>query len=293
MELDIVDLQIGARKIGAGQSCFIIAEVGLAHDGSLLQAHAYIDAIAKAGADAAKFQCHLGDPGTEWRIEPRWAQDEDRQAYWKRTGFTRWEWERLACHSAQAGLTFLCSPFSVEAVRMLDPLVEAWKVPSGKVTDRALLDAVGLTGKPVLLSTGMATCSEVRYAVERLTVVKGVRVGVLQCSTVYPCPAEQIGLSEIRYKAEWGYSVDGLSDHSGTIYPGIAAAALGCQVLEVHVCFSRDAGGFDAAASLTMTELADLVRGVRFVEKAMRPVDKDAVAEQLSETRRVFMGVNA
>ena len=104
----------------------------------------------------------------------------------------------------------------------------------------------------------------------------------MQCTTAYPNPAEWVDLG---LAAAWG----GLSDHSGEIYPGLAAAALGCKVLEVHVCWSKEQGGFDTAASLDMAQLRQLVEGVRFIEKAMQPVDKDKMAEQLAETRRVFM----
>jgi N-acetylneuraminate synthase len=277
-------LKIGSREIGAGKPCFIIAEVGLAHDGSLSQAHAYIDAIAKAGADAAKFQCHMGDLTTEWRVEPKYKQDVDRRAYWNRTGFTPEQWRDLADHCRLMGLEFLCSPFSIEAVLFLNPLLDAWKVPSGRITDMEMLDAIGRTRKPVLLSNGMGTPEEKEAAIKCLSDAGTSSVLVMHCTSLYPTPPQFIGLSS---------RPAGLSDHSGTIYPGIAAAALGCQVLEVHVCWSREVGGFDAATSLTMQGFGHLVYGVRFVEQAMRPVDKDALAEQLSETRRVFMGVSA
>lgn len=280
-----MNFSIGARHIGKPDPCFIIAEVGLAHDGSLSQAHAYVDAVKAAGADAVKFQCHLGDSTDQWRVEPSWKQDVDRQAYWYRTDFTEGQWWGLAAHAEDVGLTFLCSPFSVEAVRMLNPLVKAWKMPSGRIADTALLEVIGATHKPVLLSTGMSTYAELDAAISRL-VGDDCPVKVLQCTTSYPCPPSRIGLPLVQ---DW----DGLSDHSGTIYPGIAAAALGCEMLEVHVCWSKDQGGFDTAASITTAQLGELVRGVRFVEAAMGEVDKDALAEQLSETRKVFMGMGA
>lgn len=266
---------------GSVASLEIIAEVGLAHDGSLSQAHAYIGACAKARVDTVKFQCHLGDPCTEWRVNVRWPQDESRQAYWKRTGFTLLQWKGLRDHCYFAGVDFLCSPFSVEAVALLDPLVKRWKVPSGRIADVPLLEAIGATGKPVLLSTGMGTLEEL-YAAEDLLNRAGCAVQTLQCTTAYPCPPERTGLT-------WAHGWGGLSDHSGTIYPGLAAAALGCKVLEVHVCWSKEQNGFDTAASLDMAQLRQLVEGVRFIEKAMQPVDKDKMAEQLVDTRRVFM----
>ena len=279
-----MNLTVGDRQIGPGQPCFIIAEVGLAHDGSLSQAHAYIDAAARAGVDAVKFQCHTNDLVSEWRVEPDWEQDEDRTAYWIRTAFTPDQWYGLYSHALDLRLEFMCSPFSLEAVRMLNPYIRLWKVPSGKVTDMALLDAIGATGKPVLLSTGMSISDEKEAAIARLSAAGMRWVLVMHCTSLYPTPPEAIGLAG---------KPKGLSDHSGTPYAGIAAAALGCQVLEVHVCFSKEQGGFDTAASLDMGQLRQLVEGVRFVEKAMHPVDKDALAEQLSETRRVFMGATA
>jgi N,N'-diacetyllegionaminate synthase len=258
----------------------IIAEVGLAHDGSLSQAHAYVDACARAGVDTVKFQCHLGDPCTEWRINQVYPQDETRQAYWQRTGFTGVQWEELALHCWHLDVEFLCSPFSVAGVALLDPLVKRWKVPSGRIADMALLDAIGKTGKPVLLSTGMCTEPELDSALAALHRTKDIQV--LQCTTIYPCPPELVGLMDID-------TYPGLSDHSGTIYPGLAAAALGCKVLEVHVCWSKEQGGFDTAASITLDELGRLVQGVRFIEKAMQPVDKDKLSLELEPVRRVFM----
>jgi N,N'-diacetyllegionaminate synthase len=259
----------------------IIAEVGLAHDGSLSQAHAYVDACAKAGVDAVKFQCHLGDQCTEWRVAPRWVHEGSRQEYWKRTDFQLFQWNHLAIHCDEVGVEFLCSPFSVAAVALIDPLVKRWKVPSGRIADMALLDAIGLTGKPCILSSGMATLLEINDAEYRLRNMD-CETTLLQCTTAYPTAPEAVGLW---LAARW----DGLSDHSGTIYPGLAAAALGCKVLEVHVCFSKDQGGFDTEASITTAELAELVRGVRFIEKAIQPVDKDKMAEKLADVRRVFM----
>ena len=277
----MMDFRVGERRIGPGQPCFIMAEVGLAHDGSLTQAHAYVNAIKRAGADAAKFQCHLGDPTTEWRVVLGWQRNETRQEYWERTAFTAEEWHGIAAHCRDLGLEFVCSPFSAKSVPFLDGLVRLWKIPSGRVADDALLSAVAATGKPVLLSTGMSTARESQNALERL-LDAGCPVGLMQCTSAYPTPPERVGLSRV---AKWG----GLSDHSGTVFPGIAAAALGCQVLEVHVCFSRDQGGLDTAASVTTTELKQLVEGVRFVEAAIKPVDKDAQARELAPMRRVFM----
>lgn len=292
---------IGDRQVGPGHPCLVIAEVAQAHDGSLGDAHAYIDAIADAGADAVKFQCHLGDPTDRWRVPPVWPQDEDRQAYWRRTGFTAQEWAGLARHASEVGLLFLCSPFSVAAVEMLDPLVPAWKVPSGRITDEALLDAIAGTSKPVILSGGMSTGDEVWSAYVRVlqqanrfpTIARHPGIARLLCTSMYPTPADRIGLDAIKDGCEvcgqdGGYY--GISDHSGTIWPAVGAVARGASIVEVHVCWSKQQHGFDTSSSITVADLARLVEGVRFIEAALTPVDKDALAVELEETRRLFMG---
>ena len=277
---------LGSRHVGDGSPCLIVAEVGQAHDGSFGMAHAYIDAIARTGADAAKFQCHIADaesfPDEEWRVRPEWCQDASRYEYWKRMEFSADQWWSLKAHAHAKGLEFLCSPFSVEAVEMLDPLVEAWKVPSGEITNEPLLSAIQRTYKPVILSAGMATDHEFDVAYDALS----VPVAALQCTSLYPCPPDRVGLASFQEPSEF----DGLSDHSGTIYAGLAAVALGCDILEVHVCFSRDQFGFDVSSSITIQELRQLVEGIRFIEKAKRPVDKDAMAKELQPMRDLFMG---
>ncbi len=274
-----MDLWVGTRRIGPGEPMYIIAEVGLAHDGSLALAHAYSDAVAKAGVDACKFQCHTGDPTDRWRVKPDWPTDATRQDYWLRTSFSKAQWQELARHCSTVGLEFLCSCFSLEAFKVIDPLVRMHKVPSGQVTNLPLLRAIAHTGKPVLLSSGLGTTNELFDALQLFD-----RALLLQCTTAYPCPPELINLP-------WAGSRGGLSDHSGTIWPGIAAAALRCQVLEVHVTFCRQFGP-DANASLLLPDQLDqLVEGVRFVERAMRPAVRDAAG--LAEARQVFMGVSA
>jgi len=283
----VTGFDIGARHVGDGCSCFIMAEVGQAHDGSFGNAHAYIDAIAKTGADAVKFQCHIADaeswPDEPWRVVPEWPQDKTRFDYWRRMEFSRDQWWSLAAHTRAKGLEFLCSPFSEEAVRILDPLVDAWKVPSGEVTNEPLLGAIAATGKPVILSTGMGTHGEINLACQPFW-DRGIRPAILQCTSMYPCPPEKVGLGEMDL---WAF---GLSDHSGTIYAGLAAVAIGCNILEVHVCWSKEQFGFDTAASITIEDLRRLVEGVRFIEKAKRPVDKNALAKELEPMRELFMG---
>ena len=270
----------------------IIAEVAQNHDGSLGTAHAYIDAVAQAGADAVKFQTHIAaaesTPGEPWRARFS-PQDETRYEYWRRMEFTAGQWRGLAEHARRVGLEFFSSPFSAEAVDLLEPLsLPVWKVGAGEITNFPLIERMARTGTGVILSTGMAKWEDLDRAVETVRRFD-TPVAVMQCTTIYPCPPERLGLNVIAdLRERYGCPV-GLSDHSGTIYAGLAAAALGADLVEVHVVFSRECFGPDVAASVTTAELRQLVEGVRFLEKALaHPVDKDALAEELVDVRRIF-----
>jgi N-acetylneuraminate synthase len=283
---------IGRQLIGRGNPCFIIAEIAQGHDGSLGTAHAYIDAVAKTGADAIKFQTHVADAEST-QFEPFRVkfspQDGTRYDYWKRTEFSERQWQGLAGHAAERGLIFLSTPFSLEAVDLLERLgMSAWKVGSGEIMNLPLIDRMAKTGKPLLLSSGMSTWNELDEAVIRIRQFDAP-FAVLQCTTAYPCPPELLGLNLLGAIRDRYDCPVGLSDHSGTTHSGLAACALGANLLEVHVVFSKECFGPDVPASVTTTELKHLVDGVRFIENALRhPVDKNAMASDLSELRQIF-----
>jgi N,N'-diacetyllegionaminate synthase len=272
--------------------CLIIGEVGLSHDGSLGLAHAFIDEVARGGADAVKFQTHIAaaesTPAEPFRVKFS-RQDATRYDYWKRIEFSETQWKDLADHAREKGLIFLSSPFSREAVDLLVRVGMAmWKVGSGEVSTVPMLDAMIATGKPILLSSGMSDLAELDKAVDRVRRAN-VPLAVLQCTTAYPCPPERIGLNMVPFFRERYGCFVGLSDHSGTIYPAIAAATLGAEVVEVHVTMSRGMFGPDVPASVTMEELRQLVDGIRFVEKMRaNPVDKDAIARDMAPLRAIF-----
>ena len=270
----------------------MIGEVALTHDGSLGLAHAFIDAIAGAGADAVKFQTHIAaaesTPAEPFRVAFS-RQDATRYDYWKRMEFTEEQWRGLAAHCREKNVVFLSSPFSLEAVELLDRVGQPlWKIASGETSNTRLLDRILDTKAPVLLSTGMSDLAEVDAAVSRVR-ARGVQTGVFQCTTAYPCPPEKVGLNLIPvFRERYGGWI-GLSDHSATIYPGLAAAAIGLDMLEVHVALSREMFGPDVVASVTTAELRQLVDGVRFIERMRaHPVDKEAAARETAPLRRLF-----
>ncbi len=274
------------------RNCLIVAEVAQAHDGSLGTAHAYIDAAAQAGADAIKFQTHIASaestPGEPWRVKFS-RQDATRYDYWRRMEFTEEQWFGLAAHAEERGLIFLSSAFSFEAVDLLERVgVPAWKVGAGETSNIPLLEKMAATGKPVILSSGMSGWEELDAAVNCVR-SNGAPVAVLQCTTAYPCPPEKLGLNVIGELRQRYNCPVGLSDHSGTVYAGFAAATLGANIIEVHITLSRKGFGPDVPASITPKGLKQLVAGVRFIERAlMNPVDKQAMAESFTELRQVF-----
>ncbi len=283
------------RGLGSAYSegrCLVIGEVAQAHDGSLGMAHAFIDAIAAAGADAVKFQTHIAaeesTPLEPWRIKFS-PQDDTRYEYWQRMEFTKEQWRGLKKHADEAGILFLSTPFSEPAADLLREIgMKAWKIASGEVGNLPLLKSAISAGDPVMISSGMSDWSEMDDAVELIR-ANGNPLAVLQCTSAYPCPPERIGLNllaEIRQRYDLPV---GLSDHSGNIFAGLAAVTLGAEVLEVHVALSKEMFGPDVPASVTTAELRQLVDGVRQIERMnASPVSKDALGADATELRKLF-----
>lgn len=285
-------VRIGAHAVGAACRAFVVAEVGQAHEGSVGTAHAYIDAVADAGADAVKFQTHIASAEST-RDEPfriRFSsQDATRYDYWRRMEFPEAAWRELAHHAQERGLLFLSSAFSVDAVELLSRLdMPAWKVGSGEFRSHDLIDAMVRTGRPILLSTGMSRMDEIGAMVERVTQA-GCPLVLLQCTSKYPLPMEEVGLNVIDdLRERFGLPV-GLSDHSGSLWPATAAISRGADMVEVHVVLDRRVFGPDTTASLTVDQLALLVEARDAVATMLSsPVDKDAMARELEGMRGLF-----
>lgn len=275
-----------------GSSPLVIAEVAQAHDGSLGSAHAYIDAVAEAGADAVKFQTHIASeestPSEPWRVRFS-PQDETRYEYWRRMEFSADQWRGLSRHAQDRNLLFLSTPFSFAAVDLLRDLeMPIWKVASGELLNLPLIEYMAEGGEPMILSSGMASWAHLDAAVEVIRSL-GVPFATLQCTSTYPCPPEAVGLNVLSEMRQRYMCPVGLSDHSGSIYSPLAAVSLGASIVETHVVFSRHCYGPDASSSITVDELATLTEGARFIASALSsPVDKDAMAESMSEMRAIF-----
>jgi len=274
------------------QSTYIIAEIGQAHDGSLGILHSYIDAVAKTGVDAIKFQTHIAEAESSmaepFRINFSY-EDATRYDYWKRMSFTKAQWKGIKEHCESKGLEFLSSPFSQAAVDLLEDLkISKYKIGSGEVTNFLLLEKIARTGKPIILSSGMCSFDELDSAVHFIEQF-GNELSILQCTTSYPTPVERIGLNVIgEMKTRYPNHRIGLSEHTAKVATGIAAVTLGADVLEFHTVFDRRIFGPDSSSSLTIDEVTELVKSVRFIEQAMQhPINKNDLSPYL-DLKKIF-----
>ncbi|MBM4134862.1 MAG: N-acetylneuraminate synthase [Nitrospira sp.] len=256
---------------------FIIAEAGMNHDGSLGIACRMVDVAAECGVDGVKFQTHIAEAETlRDAPAPPYFTAEPRYEYFQRTAFSQSQWESLKAHCETRKTRFLSSPFSCEAVDLLEKVgVTIYKIPSGEVTNLSLVEAVATTGKPILLSSGMSNWTELDRAVNAI-LKRHDRVTVLQCTSEYPCPYERVGLNVMCEMRDRYRLAVGLSDHTLTNYAAFAAAAVGASVIEKHFTLSKNLYGSDAKHSVEPAELCDLVRGIRAIEVLLSTkVDKD------------------
>jgi len=250
----------------------IIAEIGQSHDGSLGVAHSYIDALAKTGINAIKFQTHIAEAESSKHETFRKKfsyQDSSRYDYWKRMEFTVQQWNGLKKHCEDVGLEFISSPFSNQAVDLLEKLkVQRYKIGSGEVNNFLMLKKIIETKKPILLSSGMSSFKELDESVNFIK--KGeINLSILQCTTSYPSEAGEWGLKLIpelinRYQTKVGFS-----DHSGEIFASQAAVALGASIIEFHVVFDKKMFGPDSESSIEIRDLSKLIDGLRKIKKEM------------------------
>ncbi len=270
---------------------YLITEIGQAHEGSLGILHSYIDAVAATGVHAIKFQLHIAEAESSsfepFRVKFSY-EDSTRYDYWKRMEFTLEQWKEIKAHCDKVGLDFICSPFSNLAVDWLEEIgVKYYKIGSGEVNNLLLLEKIAKTKKPVIISSGMSSFSELDQTVNFLKERK-VDFSILQCTTSYPTQPEQYGFNVIQELKERYQVKVGFSDHSAKISTNIAAVALGAEILEFHVVFDRKMFGPDAKSSLTLDEVSQLVEGVNATYKAIQnPIDKNT-NEQFSELKSIF-----
>jgi pseudaminic acid synthase len=273
-------MTIGGRRIGGGAAVYVIAEVSGNHNQDFEQAVRIVHAAKDAGADAVKLQTYTADTitlrsdrecfriggGTLW--DGRILHDLYREAY------TPWEWQpKLKQVADDLGLQLFSSAFDDTAVDFLEEMnVPAHKVASFELVDVGLIQKMARTGKPLIMSTGMATESEIDEAVQAARRAGATQLALLKCASAYPAPPEEANLRTIPELARRFDCPTGLSDHTMGIAAPVASVALGACIVEKHLCLSRAAGGPDSAFSLEPQEFKAMVDAVRVAEKALGSV---------------------
>jgi N-acetylneuraminate synthase len=272
---------IGRRRVGPGEPTFVVAEMSANHGGSLEHAIRVLHAAKESGADAVKIQTYTADTMTlDLERAPfivkldAWSGRSLHELY--REAHTPWGWHATLKRVAdEIGIPLFSSPFDATAVDLLETLnVPAYKIASFELVDHELLRLVARTGKPVILSTGMARLDEIVEAVAVLRAANpGVRLMLLKCTSVYPADPREANLRTIPHLAETFDCASGISDHTLAPAVAIAAVALGASMIEKHFCLSRADGGPDASFSLEPGEFRALVRDVRLTEAALGRVN--------------------
>jgi N-acetylneuraminate synthase len=270
-------LNIGGRKVGPGHPTYVVAEMSGNHNGDFDRAVRLLQAAKESGADAIKLQTYTADTLTipcdneHFRISSGTPWDGMTLHDLYQEASTPWEWQpRLKEVADRLGLPLFSSPFDGSAVDFLETLgVPAHKIASFEMVDHELVRRVVRTGKPVIMSTGMAEWNEIEEAVEVVRSSGGKELALLKCTSAYPAPPEEMNLRAIPRLAEhFGIPV-GLSDHTlGSVVP-TAAVALGACIIEKHLTLARRDPGPDAHFSLEPAEFRDMVAGIRMIEKAM------------------------
>lgn len=279
--MSVALVRIGTREVGAGRPCFVIAEAGVNHDGSIDRALELVLAAAEAGADAVKFQTFRADrlavadaPKAPYQLAGTPA-DESQLAMLQRLELPADALGRLKQATESAGIEFLSSMFDEESADLLEGLgVCAFKVPSGEITNLPLLSHVGRFGRPVLISTGMADLGEVESAVKEIQTTGNEQIVLLHCVSSYPAPPAEVNLRAMATMEEAFGRPVGFSDHTLGVEVALAAVALGACVVEKHLTLDRSTPGPDHAASLEPHEFRELVRSIRSVESALGDGEK-------------------
>lgn len=264
-------VSIGSRVIGGGRPAYVIAEIGLNHNGDVEIAKKLIDVAARAGADAVKFQKRTPEIST-----PEHMRDVPRETPWgvmsyldyrRRVEFGRDEYVEVGDHATMLGLDWFASPWDVPSVDFLEDLnVVAHKVASASLTDTELLVALRETGKPVILSTGMSTIEQIDRALDTLGTD---RVVLMHATSTYPLEPEEANLRVIATLRDRYPGVPvGYSGHERGLQISLAAVAIGAVAVERHITLDRTMWGSDHAASLEPTGLEHLVRDIRVIERA-------------------------
>lgn len=291
MALDVENktISLGGRRVGSGEPCFIVAEAGVNHNGSFELARELVDVAADAGCDAVKFQtfrtekvCSPLALKATYQLQTT-AVEESQLEMIRKLELPFDAFRELRRHCGDKGITFLSTPFDCESTDFLADLpVPAFKIPSGELTNLFFLTYIARKGRPLIVSTGMATMGEVSTAVEAIRTAGNRQMILLQCVSNYPADPSSMNLRAMRTLEDaFGVAV-GLSDHTIGTEVAFAAVALGACLIEKHFTVNHDLPGPDHRASLEPQDLVKLVKGIRNVEAALGDSIKRPAAEELN-----------
>ncbi|MBF0323924.1 MAG: N-acetylneuraminate synthase [Alphaproteobacteria bacterium] len=285
-------MHIAGRVVGHDQPTYVIAEAGVNHNGDMSLAHRLIDAARQAGADGVKFQAFVSEelvtpatPKAGYQVQT--TGDGGQLAMLKALELSADQHAELKHHCETVGITYICTPYDDLSVDMLDRLgVAAYKIASTDTTNTPFLSRLAAKGRPVILSTGMSTLAEVEEAVTACAAVAD-RLLLLHCTSEYPAPPEEANLRAIAtLRAAFGLPV-GFSDHTAGVGLSPTAVAVGACVIEKHFTLDRALKGPDHSASVEPAELADLVRQIRLIERAMGDGIKRPTAAEIANKPRM------
>jgi N-acetylneuraminate synthase len=287
------EIRIGGRSIGPGHPVYLIAEVSANHNQDFDRAVQIIHAAKHAGADAVKLQTYTPDTMTMASSRPEflirgtiWDGQNLHELY--KEAYTPWDWQpRLKKIADDLAIDLFSTPFDVTAVDFLEEMeVPAYKLASCELVDIPLIQKIARTGKPLIMSTGMATIEEIEEALRAARDAGAREIALLKCTSAYPAPPEEMNLRTIPELARrFGVPV-GLSDHTMGIAVPVAAVALGACIIEKHLTLSRNDPGPDSAFSLEPQEFKALAEAVRVGEKALGKIQLGCGAEEAKS--RVF-----
>ena len=269
-------VQIGDRKVGVGEPCYIIAEAGVNHNGDITLARKLIDVAVEANAEAVKFQTFKaelvaipGAPKAGYQMETT-DTSESQMDMIKGFELPPEAFQDLQFYCKEQGITFLSTPYDKDSVDLLAHLnVPAFKIASAEIVNTPLIRHIARKGKPIILSTGMSYLSEVETAVRTISNEGNNQIVLLHCVSNYPAPNVDVNLRAMLTLSQAFQVPVGYSDHSGSLEVAIASVALGGTVIEKHYTLDNNMPGPDHRASMNPSELADLVTGIRAVEAAL------------------------
>ena len=286
------EITIAGRAVGAGHPPYVIAEMSANHNGSIGNAIRIIDEAQAAGADAVKIQTYRPDTIT---LDCKTEQFQIKGGLWDgRTlyelyaeGHMPWEWHApLFKHASEIGITIFSSPFDSTAVDLLETLgAPAYKIASFEAVDLGLIKYVARTGKPMIISTGMADAQEIAEAIEAARAGGCRELAILHCVSGYPAPAEDYNLATIPNMIDRFSLVTGLSDHTPDNTTAISSVALGASIIEKHFTLDRTGGGPDDSFSIEPPELAALCKDARTAWQAIGQVDYGRKSSERSNVK--------